>query len=315
MVVIDSGMRRFDALVRTCEARGFVLALVLCGTPLSSAGEGNDGTAASPAGWTSGAVRLEDGAELAYCSRPGSPTLVLIPGTGRTRKAFPQAAFLDRLDPSFGIVIVETRGIGGSWPPPTPAQATMEHYADDVLAVVGKRVPTAWYVSGHSLGGMLAIEIGGRRPRGLRGLIPLEGWVHYTVEASAFREPDVPKQPAFDADGKPIARPPDPGWTIEQKKAQSSIWRRWTAGERILATLDLPMLAVWGDHHVHPRPTRRDLLIPDRPNIEIHWIEGSGHEILDTQFASEVANAINGFVHRTERTFSGGPDASRHPNG
>ena len=36
------------------------------------------------------------------------------------------------------------------------------------------------------IGGMIALEIAGRRPAGLRGVIALEGWVHHTVQRNAF---------------------------------------------------------------------------------------------------------------------------------
>ena len=128
-----------------------------------------------------------DGASLAYYVKPGpGPSLILIPETHGDRTQFYDAGFLQNLPQDLQLVVIETRGQGRSWPPPTPAQASIEQYASDVLEIVRHLGGSPWYVAGHSLGGMIALEIAGRRPAGLRGVIALEGWVHHTVQRNAF---------------------------------------------------------------------------------------------------------------------------------
>jgi pimeloyl-ACP methyl ester carboxylesterase len=132
-----------------------------------------------------GFVVRPDGARIAYSVREGAgPNLVLIPGSWATRHVFDR--FVSALPGSFRVIIVELRGHGESRPP--AAAPTMASLADDVLAAVDAAVPRGqrFYVGGHSIGGMLSVEIAGRRPGEVAGAIPMEGWTHYLVQSEAF---------------------------------------------------------------------------------------------------------------------------------
>src|ERR1043166_197920 len=115
-------------------------------------------------------LMLSDGAKLAYYVRAaasGRPTLVLVPETHGDRSQFFERMFLEPLPADLGLVIVESRGQGRSWPPPSLREASIERYASDALEVVAAANLASWYIGGHSLGGMIAVEIAGRRPAGL----------------------------------------------------------------------------------------------------------------------------------------------------
>ena len=45
---------------------------------------------------------------------------------------------------------------------------------------------TSWFAGGHSIGGMIAIELAGQRPLELDGVISIEGWTHHEVLSQAF---------------------------------------------------------------------------------------------------------------------------------
>lgn len=253
---------------------------------------------------------LPDGAFLAYYVRPGrGPTLVLIPETHGDRTQYYEPTFLKNLDPNLQVVIVESRGQGRSWPPPAPGQRSIEQYASDALAVVGQLGLTHWYVAGHSLGGMIALEIAGRRPKGLRGVIALEGWVNSRALALAFpdRAPPTPDEQVA-ALRQREARYRSQRWSEEEFAGLMKIWTAWQGGEDIVATTSYPVLTVWGDRG-HAHPDRKKLLLPDRPNIRVHWIHGSDHYVTDPPFAAEVAVTINHFIREIE----GGSAHSRQP--
>ena len=174
-------------------SRGFVRLLLLslvCSVTVLSAQSSHvvqPKATTDQAQFTARSLVLPDGALLAYYMKPASgPTLVLIPETHGDRTQYYEPAFLQTLPSDLQLVVIETRGQGRSWPPPTTVQASIEQYASDVLAVVRELGGAPWYVAGHSLGGMIALEIAGRRPAGLRGVIALEGWVHHTVQRNAF---------------------------------------------------------------------------------------------------------------------------------
>ncbi|MBL9215389.1 MAG: alpha/beta hydrolase [Opitutaceae bacterium] len=277
---------------RPCRlAAALLLCTLLPPATHAASGEALAGTR-SPLAESS--FRLSDGATLACYRRPGHPTLVLIPGTGSTQVQFHRTGFVEKLSPSLGVLIIEMRGRGRSWPPPPPEKATVEQYARDVLEVVAGTGLDAWYISGKSLGGMICLEIAGQNPAGLRGAIPLEGWVHHAVAAEAFGE-DLPAKTK-------AAKPKDvpPGWTEEQELALITMWRRWTGGERAVGQIRGPVLAVVGDRGLSPRPARQLLRFPEKPNIQLHWVTGADHDVLAPRFVDEVARAVNAFVARVE---------------
>lgn len=242
---------------------------------------------------------LSDGAILAYyVRRPAAaqPTLVLVPETHGDRTQFYEPAFLGGLPGGLGLVIVESRGQGRSWPPPSRAQASIERYASDVLEIVGPAGVSDWFVGGHSLGGMIAIEIARRRPPGLRGVIALEGWVHHTVQRRAFPE----KTPRTEAQRAGMKAQRDERyrtqrWTAEEYAALGQIWTAWSGGERILRETQYAVLSVWGDRG-RERPPREALLLPDRPNIRVEWIDGADHYVTDPPHAVRVAELISRFI-------------------
>jgi pimeloyl-ACP methyl ester carboxylesterase len=252
--------------------------------------------------FTAHAVVLRDGALLAIYERPGSgPALVLIPETNGDRAQFFSDAFLQAINPRLRLIVIETRGQGRSWPPPAPAQATIEYYADDVLEVARRFAGANWYVSGHSLGGMIVIEVGDRRPAGLRGVIPLEGWAHSRVPAQAFpNEPRLSPEQSAEARRQREARYLSHRWTAAEYASLTGMWRAWTRGETILRETTLPFLHVFGDRGRAGRPDRAQLLVPDRSGMKVAWIAGAGHHLLLPPHAGEVAQAINGFIAQVE---------------
>ena len=248
------------------------------------------------------ALVLPDGALLAYYVRPGSgASLVLVPETHGDRTQFYEPTFVDHLDPGFQLIVIESRGQGRSWPPPAAAEASIERYATDVLAVVARLALSHWYVAGHSLGGMIALEIMGRRPAGLRGAIALEGWVHSQVQRLAFPVLTPPSDAEREESRRQRAeRYRSQRWSPEEVTALGKIWTEWQSGEGVVRETRYPLLSVWGDRGRSPRPARTQLLLPDSANVQLDWIAGADHYVTDPPFAGEVARAITEFMHRVD---------------
>ncbi len=246
---------------------------------------------------------LSDGAQLAYYVRGDTrrrAPLVLVPETHGDRTQFFEPAFLGGLPPDLPLVVIESRGQGRSWPPPGPGQATIERYASDVLEVVAALRPSGWYAGGHSLGGMIALEIAGRRPPGLRGAIALEGWVHSRVQREAF--PAVARSAAQQADARAQRdeRYRSQRWTEEERSRLMAAWTAWKGGEEILRTLRFPLLSVWGDRGLAVRPARSALLLPERPEITVAWIPGADHYVTDAPHAAATAAEVARFIAGVE---------------
>lgn len=238
-------------------------------------------------------VELErrDGGRLAYyhwCA--DGPRLILIPGSWSEYTQFD--AIRAELDPNINLVIVELPGHGRSWPPAHPA--SIASLAEQVLDVVDDLGWERWYVGGHSIGGMIAIELAAHRPKQLAGIISLEGWSHHSVEREAFGGAnDHTLSPAQEA-----ARQAERNRTLSRLSQEQidyfrTIWRRWD-GRPILQTTSVRVLEMWGDRNL-PHPSLEAMQIPDRDNIQVVWAVGSSHT-LPLEVPRAVAAVINRFV-------------------
>lgn len=121
--------------------------------------------------------------ELSCHLREGpGPTLVLLPGTWPDHCCL--YPLLDELEPRLNVLLLDLRGRGKSWPA-QPNESIEEHAEEVVRALRGMGV-TEHYIGGHSLGGMIAIEVGRIDSEHVRGIISMEGWTHWTTRKLAF---------------------------------------------------------------------------------------------------------------------------------
>jgi len=243
------------------------------------------------------ALVLDDGTKLAYHIREANgPSLVLIPGSWGDYLTFNR--LVPHLDNSLRIIIIELRGHGDSGPAITGG--TMESFADDVLRVIEHLELKRYYLGGHSIGGMLTVEIAGRAPEGLAGALPMEGWTHHTVQANAFGNiKDYELTPAQAAERAANRARGLAQLTEEEIKDFASIWRNWN-GYKALETTPVPVLEFWGDRGQAARPDHAVMQIPKRDNVEIFWIPDASHAHLVEQ-PEVVAKAVNAFIAKVER--------------
>jgi pimeloyl-ACP methyl ester carboxylesterase len=236
-------------------------------------------------------ILRQDGGYLAYYHwcRPG-PSLLLIPGSWSEYTQFDPVRH--KLDPSLNLVIVELPGHGRSWPP--TLEGSIESFATEVLRVTAALRWDSWFVGGHSIGGMVAIELAAQRPEQISGVISIEGWTHHHVLREAFGQNYNTLSQAEELQRQQERSKTLSRLSREQTTAFREIWRRWD-GLRILRTTPVPILELWGDRD-QPRPKRDVMRIPNRDNIQLRWIAGASHS-LPLEEPGEVAAAINQFIH------------------
>ena len=235
-------------------------------------------------------------AKISYLVRPGTgPALVLIPGSFNPAAVY--ARMITRLDGRVPIVIVELPGHGGSWPP--PKDGTIPQFARQVLKAVDAAGVKKFYVGGHSIGGMVAIEIAGQRPRALKGVISMEGWTHHSVAEDAFGGKQQETTTVAQLAERHVFREEvEARWTKQQMTEFARIWRTWS-GLAILEKTRVPVLEIWGDRG-HAPATRAKMQIPERKNIQMVWIHGVSHS-LPVVAPEELGDAVNAFLAKQEK--------------
>jgi pimeloyl-ACP methyl ester carboxylesterase len=232
-----------------------------------------------------------DGSTLSAVVRSGDgPTLMLIPGTFSPVEVYD--AVVAELDTNLNLVLAEVRGQGGSWPPPWNGR--LEDLTGDALEIADRLELGEFAIGGHSLGGMIAVDMLRAAPGRISGVISIEGWTHHCVAKDAFADAIVstltPEQERIREEmrAKIFER-----WNDEMRSNHTQIWRNWDG----LATLEatgVPVVEIWGDRGL-PVPTMEAMRIPVKPNITVEWMHGASHALL-LERPSEVASAINGFM-------------------
>ncbi|WP_339908154.1 alpha/beta hydrolase [Symmachiella dynata] len=280
--------------MRMNACRGsLVLAILMCATSVV-AGETKRLT-----GFQDRLIPTEHG-QLCCAHRPGDgPTLLLIPGTFSDSRAFAKLA--PHLGKDLNLFVLENRGLGRSWPP--PQDGSIEQCAQDALLVAEKLGLESFYIGGHSLGGMISLEVGRRAPDKLRGVISLEGWTSWHAARDAFHG-DM-KATLTDEQLAELAayrKEVLAQWSDEQRSSFGKVWKAWD-GLSFLERTSLPVLEIYGDRG-RARPTRENLRIPERDNIQLKWVDNSSHS-LHYQHPRRVAEAINRFIRQQEAKRAG----------
>ncbi|MFO1093871.1 MAG: hypothetical protein U0992_11255 [Planctomycetaceae bacterium] len=172
-------------------------------------------------------IPVEKG-QLSCYRRPGTgPTLLLIPGTFSDARNY--VATVRALDPSYELLILEHRGIGGSWPPPVTASIEACADAIDVLDTLGVKTcyvgGAAW---GHDRDRTRAADPGA------------VAWDHCNPRGWTSSQAAVD---AFQSDMKSTLSPEQSAelaayrteilhrWTPEQREMFGTIWKKWSGAK------------------------------------------------------------------------------------
>lgn len=227
---------------------------------------------------------------LAKRREGSSPCLMLVPGTWGRAQTWARLA--DRLDRRRMLVCVALAGQDHNWPP--PEHPSIPQFSEDLLSLADALGLERFFVGGHSLGGMISIDMLRLCPERLLGIVSIEGWTHWTVLEDAFRGDTASTLDDAQRDylGQVRASLLD-RWEPERRAEYGTMWTRWDGWETLEAT-GIPVLEVWGDRG-RARPSRGQLRIPDRENIRLEWIAGASHK-LPVEAPDRLAELINGFM-------------------
>ncbi len=174
---------------------------------------------------------------ISYEVRAGAgPRLILIHGSFNDNRQWDDV--VPRLDAGLQLLLVELRGHGQSWPP--PANGSIEQFAADVARVAQAEGWDKFYVGGHSIGGMVALELGRAYPQRVLGVLSSEGWTCHEALRDAFQgQTDITLTPEQKAHRAALRERATGRWTDAQRKAFRQLWRRWN-GYEFLKTTGIP---------------------------------------------------------------------------
>jgi pimeloyl-ACP methyl ester carboxylesterase len=242
--------------------------------------------------YETGSIPTDEG-RINYSIRPRSgPRLVLIPGSLNDRRVYSEV--VKRLDHDVHLTIAEIRGHGGSWPP--PRNGSIEQFAADAIAIMDHTKCRTCFIGGHSIGGMIALEVGRIAPERALGIISIEGWSKAEAQRLAFGDAKTNPMPeALLEKRMRLRKSVTKDWSEDQIASFGRIWRRWD-GTQFLESTSLPVLEIYGDRG-RERPGIHRLFIPKRDNIEVRWIDNASHS-LPIEAPNRVAAAINDFLQR-----------------
>ena len=192
----------------------------------------------SDAEFTGRRIAVDEGHVCYLVRRRREPWLMLIPGSWMDSEQW--ADIVGALDPELSLVLADLRGHGGSWPP--PKAGSIEQFAQDVLTVADALYLKRFFVGGHSIGGMVALEVGRIHPERVKGVVSVEGWTRHQAEKKAFGGlKDNTLSPAQRDRAAELSHHVKSRWSTQEQDAFRRIWTRWDGYEYLCRT-KLPIL-------------------------------------------------------------------------
>lgn len=228
---------------------------------------------------------------LAYRRRvvPGAsrPTLLFLHGLGGDADDWQATA--SAMPAEWPMVVVDLRGHGRSSSP--EAEFELADLAADLWHLASELALGDFYAVGFGLGGLVAqamamppaalppIPAAGAH---LRGLVVIESFTVASAKG-AFRRGRYTGQLAADRTRKISAK-----YFATRDRFHPAFYDKLWASviffdtRPFLRSTELPVHHIFGDVG-RDSETDRKLLLPIRPNIQLHWIPGGGHQLLHEQ--------------------------------
>ncbi|MDE0634322.1 MAG: alpha/beta hydrolase [Candidatus Poribacteria bacterium] len=236
-----------------------------------------------------------DWGEMAYSDTGGSgKSLLFLHGTGCDSADW--TSVTEKLPQNQRLITFDFRGHGQSSVPTEPF--TLTHLANDVLHLVNSIGIQEVILVGHSLGGMVAMEVA-KRSSCVAGLVLLEGWTSLSSAGSAFDT------------GRFYGALSQTERTSIQQKAEKTrnrfkpnVWESfWTSVQDFDAYVYLkqaciPIYEVFGEMGKN-KLTEQKLRIPPNPNIKVIWVPNAGHYL-----PHEYPEAVSDICIKFVETFS-----------
>ena len=211
--------------------------------------------------------------EMAYSDSANADQPVLfLHGTGCDSSDW--AAVIERFPKTLRCLALDFRGHGESAVPAQPF--TLTDLAEDVGHLIDDLALQGLVIVGHSLGGMVAMEVARRSSR-VVGLVLLEGWTSLSSAGSAF---DTGR--FYGSLSSTVVARIQRKAKETRSRFKSEIWHDfWESVKNFdaytyLEQAHIPICEVFGGLGRNDL-TKQKLRIPSNPNIQWVWISNAGH--------------------------------------
>ena len=215
------------------------------------------------------------------------PPLICLHGTGCDASDW--MPVIDGLPHNRRFIALDFRGHGQSTVPSQPF--TLTDLAEDVLHLVNHLSLQALVIVGHSLGGMVAMEVA-QRSSCVIGLVLLEGWTRLSAAGSSF-DPGRFYGSLSEVAVAEIQQKSKTTRSRFQPEIWNHFWESVTAFDAYtyLQQAAIPIWEIFGGMGRNAL-TEKKLRIPPNPNIQWVWIPHAGH-YLPHECPDEVAKVIS----------------------
>ncbi|HSC00924.1 MAG TPA: alpha/beta hydrolase [Burkholderiaceae bacterium] len=268
-------------------------------------------------------VTLANGVRLEIAEkgpREGIP-VVMLHGITDSRRSF--EPIWEHLPAEWHAIAVSQRGHGAS--DQRPMSYSTADFAGDIALLAEALDLPPMVVVGHSMGTSVALQLAADRPELVRALACIGAFARYgdKPDLRAFRDGDIEalRDPIPDAIAREfqvstLANPIDAAlleaFVRESRRVPARIWRaafdglledRFCTG---IATIQAPVLLVWGSADVYARRTDQDILRSALPRAQLLIYEHVGHA-LHWEQPLRLANDLADFVATLSRSGSAKP--------
>jgi pimeloyl-ACP methyl ester carboxylesterase len=258
-----------------------------------------------------------NGVELAYEIVGSGEPMLLIHGAHLADALQPLVA-----EPAlrrFQRIRYHRRGLGGSTRPADAAPTGVPEQAEDAVGLLDHLGVDRAHVVGHSLGGVIALELAGQHPTSVASLVLLEPMFLTTPAGAAFARvlaPLIDRYEAGDAEGavhgflalvgnrnwREAIDQTVPGGIAQAVKDAATFFEtevpgvpKWSFGPEQAAAITCPVLSVLGSRSGPLFVEGRQLLHAWFPACQDADIAGATH-LLQMQAPGPVATAIAAFL-------------------
>ena len=218
------------------------------------------------------------------------PPLMFLHGTGCDASDW--MPVIDGLPHNQRFIALDFRGHGQSTVPTQPF--TLTDLSEDVLHLADKLRLQELVIVGHSLGGMVAMEVA-QRSSDVIGLLLLEGWTSLAAAGRSF-DPGRFYGALSETTIAEIQQKAKTTRSRFQPEIWNHFWESVTAFDAYtyLQQAGIPIWEVFGGMGRNDL-TEKKLYIPPNPNIQWVWLPHAGH-YLPHECPAEVAEVIGTFT-------------------